>query len=143
MNTFTVTGRIGHVEHKDTRVGPMLKLSVYDTYYAQAKNGEQRGDKQSQIWNCTVGPAMAGRMARFLTKGTFVVIIGHLKLEKYHSKKYDCPMTAVDVLAQRIDFFNLASPAHRNKPPEHDESVVPYDEQDREEDAFADDDIPF
>lgn len=111
MNIIIVSGNIGHTpEQRMTAAGKR----VCD--FSLAIDTEQR-DQPAQWVKVICWEKQAEFVERFLGKGRKVLVTGRLQLREYEGRD-GTKKTAVEVVAQKVDFMDSRPPEQRESAPE-------------------------
>lgn len=131
MNNLTITGNltrdaeIRHLPNGD----PVASFSVADN---------QGKDKPAIFWNCSLFGKRAESLAPYLLKGAKVCVSGSVTEREFNDKTTGQPRKAMDVRVNEIDPF-CGGKSEQSAPEQQQRKAAP----ERQQNDFADDDIPF
>ncbi len=139
MNSITVCGYVGKVDFRapnDPNGAPLMLFSVADNVYSRGKRQEQ-----TIWWQCKLFGDKASRVCKLIQKGTFVVVAGAVRPDNY-SDRQGQKHERFQIWVDQLEIKN--QPQNRmDRPPAHDPSVTPFDQDDPDQGGGFDDDVPF
>ncbi len=101
------------------------------------------GERQTDFFNVTAWRGLADTVSRFCKKGNKVAVSGNIQIRNYEDNSGN-KRTAVDIIAQDVEFLNTKNSASGDDDYEPAERSAPSPKKKPSLQAFDDDgDIPF
>ena len=136
FNRIVLVGRLtAKPELRTTQSG--VAVTTF-TIAVERRYNNANGEKESDFIDIVTWRGIAENCAKYLDKGSAVVISGSLQIRNYEDKNGN-KRKAAEVVADEVRFITPA----KNKQDKADKMIFTNSTTDEAEDALFDDDLPF